>query len=68
MMCADDNEALAGKAGAIEAVVSALQAHPGHVGAVTAACRALRNMSVNGELAMASVASLQCTCTSMQLR
>ena len=50
MMCAGDNQALAGKAGAIEALVSALQTHSRDVGAVTAACKALQNLSTNGKM------------------
>ena len=45
-----DNQALAGKAGAIDAVVAAMRAHVGNAGVSKQACRAMCNVCNNGEL------------------
>ncbi len=49
VMCAGGNKALAGKAGAIQALVSALQTHSRRLGIITAACNALQNLSRNSK-------------------
>ncbi len=49
-MCAGDSRDLAG---VIEALVSALQAHRGHVGIVAPACKALLGLTINGMVTMA---------------
>ncbi len=48
-MCAGVNTAIAGNAGAIQALVSALRFHFRNEGVVTTACLALRSVCVNGE-------------------
>ena len=45
---AGENQALAGKAGAIEAVVAAMRAHVGNAGVSENACMAMGNICVNG--------------------
>ena len=47
-----DNKVLAGKAGAIDAVVAAMSAHVGNVGVSAEACRAMRLICVNGAFRM----------------
>ena len=47
---ADENQVLAGKAGAIDAVVAAMRAHVGNAGVSENACRAMYNICVNGAL------------------
>ena len=44
---ADKNKVLAGKAGAIEAVVAAMRAHAGHAGVSEYACWAMVNICFN---------------------
>ena len=43
-----ENEVLAGKAGAIDAVVAAMRAHVGNAGVSQWACSAMCNICVNG--------------------
>ncbi len=46
-----ENQVLAGKAGAIDAVVAVMRAHVGNAGVLEQACRAMRNIcGNNGEL------------------
>ena len=47
---ADENKVLAGKAGAIDAVVAAMRAHVGSAGVSEQACRALCRICKNGRL------------------
>ncbi len=56
---ADGNNALAGTAGAIEAVVAAFQAHSLDVDVVTAACDAMGNLSINGKLAVVACMQIE---------
>ncbi len=52
---ADENKLLAGKAGAIDAVVAAMRAHVGNAGVSGHACRALWNICLNGALGVCCV-------------
>ena len=45
---AGENKVLAGKAGAIDAVVAAMRAHVGNAGVSEQACWAMKNICVNG--------------------
>ena len=45
---AGENQVLAGKAGAIDAVVAAMRAHVGNAGVLEQACWAMWNICVNG--------------------
>ena len=44
---AGENKVLAGKAGAIDAVVAAMRAHVGNAGVLEQACRAMNNICAN---------------------
>ena len=44
----DDNKVKAGRAGAIDAIVSAMKTHSDNAGVCEQGCRALRNITVNG--------------------
>ncbi len=45
---AGENKVLAGKAGAIDALVAAMRAHVGNSGVLEQACGAMWNICVNG--------------------
>ena len=55
-MMADENKVLAGKAGAIDAVVAAMRAHVGNAGVLEQACDAMCRICLNGS------ASIVCVC------
>ena len=45
----DDNEVMAGRAGAIDVIVSAMKTHSNNAGVCEAGCGALKNITVNGK-------------------
>jgi hypothetical protein len=47
-LCADENRVLAGRAGAIDAVVTAMREHANNTRVSEQACRALGNLCISG--------------------